>query len=162
MKKYLIILFVLCLLGCGRKQCKSWYSYFHLYPVTKSITNNEKFGDWYQTDFFNQELNFYIQYISSQDGYEECKSVTMIHEILNDSTKIYCSNDVIINQDTIKSNVNLKKYFITIDPKGSTLFSYDKLNYNFPLFTKSYNTFKLQIKLSDNTIMTDSCIVKIY
>ena len=156
----IVILFLIFIYSCGTKDCKEWYSYIYVNSVTLKKTNHERIGDWYKTDFCNNELNLLVVYIYSADGYEECKSKIMIHSIVFDSTLIYCSSDLIIGSENVKINDNLLKYFKQIDYKGYTVFKYDTSQYRFPSFKDSTNMFKIFIKFTDNQVLSDSCIIK--
>jgi hypothetical protein len=157
--RYLILIFIF--LGCQTKDCKEWYSGFRLTPVSYYNTGNEKIGDYYKTDFFDKELNFNVMHFYAADGYEECKTKIMIHEIINDSTFICCGNYLVIGTDTVKAFKNLSKYFQLSETKGSRLFKYNGQDYDFPIFERSENTFYVEFLLSDNKVLKDSCVVKI-
>jgi hypothetical protein len=132
-----------------------------LTPVTSNNNGNEMIANWYTTDFLNKELNFLVTFYHSADGYEECKSKTMIHEIINDSTFIRCGNYMVINNDTLNAFENLSGYFNMTDKKGLKLFEYKGQEYDFPIFERLENTFYIELILSDNKIIKDSCVVKI-
>ncbi len=161
MKRVISFLILVTLLGCQTKDCTEWYSGLRFNPVTLTDNGNENIGDWYITDFLDKELNFETTFYFSADGYEECKSQTMIHEIINDSIHISCDRFMIIDNDTLLSYSNLKNYFDITETPGHMLFSYKKKEFSFPLFEQPENTFNIKITLSDNKIIEDSCIVKI-
>lgn len=152
---------LICFYSCGTKDCKEWYSDIELCTVTKEKTNHEKIGKFYKTDFNKNELIFLVKYIYSADGYEECKSTSMIHSILKDSTIIYCSNSLIIGKDTIQPNENIYKYFKLSDYTGYSVYEFDTISNQFPKFNDSNNMFKLILRLSDNQILVDSCIIRL-
>ncbi len=153
-----LILIFMC--SCGTKDCTEWYSHIELTSVTKDKTNHEKIGKFYKTDFNKNELIFLVKYIYSADGYEECRSKSMIHSILKDSTIIYCSNSVIIGKDTIQPYENLYKYFTLSDYTGYSVYEFDTSSNQFPKFKDSSNMFKLILRLSDNRMLVDSCIIR--
>jgi hypothetical protein len=157
--KYLILLVVI--FSCQTKDCTEWYSRLKLTPVTSIDNGNEKIGNWYVTDFLNNELNFEVTFYFSADGYEECKTKTMIHEIMRDSTFIRCGNDMVIGNDTLKAYESLTKYFRISETTGHRLFEYDGQEYGFPIFERLENTFYVDFILSDNKVLKDSCVVKI-
>lgn len=157
-----IILITIILAGCQTKDCTEWYSGLKLKPVTMENNANERIGNWYVTDFFENELNFETTFYYSADGYEECKSKTMIHEIDNDSIHISSDRFMVVENDTLLSYSNLKDYFDITKTSGHILFRYKKQEFNFPLFEQQENTFNIEITLSDNKILKDSCIVKIF
>ena len=157
--KYLILIFVF--FGCQTKDCKEWYSGVRLTPVTINNNGNEKIGDFYKTDFSEKELIFEVTLTYSADGYEECKTKTMIHEIKNDSTFISCGNDMVIVNDTLKAYENLSKYFRQSETKGHRLFEYNAQEFNFPIFEQLENTFYIEFILTDNKVLKDSCVLKI-
>jgi hypothetical protein len=161
MKRISWILITIILTGCQTKDCTEWYSGLKLTPVTIENNGNERIGDWYVTDFFENELNFETTFYFSADGYEECKSKTMIHEIIKDSIHISCDRFMVIDNDTLFGYSNLKDYFDITESSGHMLLSYKKQEFNFPLFEQQENTFNLEVTLSDNKILKDSCIVKI-
>jgi hypothetical protein len=157
--KNLILIFVF--FGCQTKDCKEWYSSYRLTPVTMIYNGNDKIGDYYKTYFIDKELIFDATLIYSVDGYEECKTKTMIHEIFNDSTTICCGNRLIIGNDTLEAYTNLIRYFDLLEKKGRRLLKYKVQEFDFPLFEHLENTFYLKFLLSDNQILKDSCVVKI-
>lgn len=152
---------LLALIGCQTKECTEWYSGIKLTPVTSINNGNEMIENWYVADFLENELNLEVTFYSSADGYEECKSKTRIHDVVRDSIFINCDNYLIIGNDTVSSYSSLTKYFNLNETKGHYLFEYSDRNYNFPTFEYPENTFYIEVLLSDNQILIDSCVVKI-
>lgn len=145
---------------CSCEDCNEWYSHFRLYSVSQVKNTNESFDGWYQTDFFNDDFALLALFIYSADGYENCKSKTMIHSIVNDSTIIYCNSSLVVGNDTLTPKTNLNYLFELIEKKGHNIYRYDNSRYSFPKFDKSTNTFTLILKLNDNKVFTDSCVVR--
>lgn len=159
MKHLKYILFIFLITGCQTKDCKQWYTDVDLEPVTMINNGNEMIFNWYTTDFFNHEYNFALRLYYSRDGYEVCKSVTNINEIVEDSIFLSCSNFMVINNDTINAHENLSSYFTKSSTNGYLL-KYKTEN-GTPIFEKSENTFYINLLLSDHQVFKDSCVVKI-
>ncbi len=162
MKQTVWFLMILIFVSCQTKDCTKWYSGIKFTPVTITDNGNEQIGNWYVTDFLKNELNFETTFYFSADGFEECKSKTMIHKIIKDLIYIGCDNFIIIDKDTIEKHSNLKNYFEITETSGHMLFNYKKAEFDFPLFEQNENTFNIEIFLSDNKVLKDSCIVKIF
>lgn len=161
MKKIFLVLAILILSGCLTDECSQWYSYATITPVTSINNGNRMIEGWYATDFLKDELNFEISFIYSADGYETCKSTTMIHEVVKDSIYLSCENAIYIGNEVLKENTNLIKYFDIAEKRGHMLFKFNKHVFRFPVFEQEENTFHVKFLLSDNKILRDSCIVKI-
>jgi len=162
--KYLKYIFLISIIySCQSKDCSKWYTGIKLAPVTSVNNGNEMIGDWYTTYFLNNELNLATTLYYSKDGYGfgVCETITWIHEIIEDSIFISCGNYLIINNDTIKAHENLKKYFKQLETDGRLLYEYNKQENGFPRFEQSENTFYIEVLLTDNTVLKDSCVVKI-
>lgn len=159
MRKYLVFT-LLFLCTCRDKECKEWYTNIKLYSVTQTQTNGENWDEWYQTDFCKQELNLLANFYGSAEKIEGCKSRTRIHSVVNESTAIFCNNSLIIGNDTIPARSNIYYLFNISEHTGYYVYAYNKASYDFPKFESSVNTFILSIKLSDDKILTDSCLIK--
>ena len=141
--------------GCHNKKCNEWYSGVELRAVSKYYNNNDHIKLWYKTDHLVYELNFWVVYIFSQDGYEECKSVTFIHDLVKPQTKLFCSGQMIIGADTLKANTNIYKYFELIElDEGNNVLRYNTPTYGFPTFASQINDFTIEIPLSDGTTIS--------
>lgn len=160
-KRILTILSLLIIWGCT-KDCKQWYSRIELHPVTKKPQpNSEVIEGWNKTDSFENELNFLVNFIYSADGYEGCKTKTMIHEIVKDSTLIFSSSLVVIGSDTIPPKSNLYDYFNLKEGNGHYILEYDKAKYPFPKFEMPANKFFVELLLTDSKTLIDSALVTI-
>lgn len=160
-KRIIPILYLLIIWGCT-KDCNQWYSRIELHPVTKKPqSNSEVIEGWNKTDNFEKELNFLINFIYSADGYEGCKSKTMIHEIVKDSTLIFSSSEVVIGGDTVPSKSNLYDYFILKEFNGHYILEYNKARYPFPTFEMPFNKFFVELLLTDSKTLIDSAVVTV-
>ncbi len=157
--KYIILIFMIY--SCQTKDCKQWYTDLDLTPVTATNNGNEMIGNWYSTHFFNHEYNFAARLYYTRDGYEECKSVTEINKVVEDSIFLCCDNDIVIHNDTIKALENLSSYFKHSLTNGHLLLEYKNVENGIPSFERSENTFYIEVLLSDYKVIKDSCVVKI-
>lgn len=161
MKRLVYLTIILLIAGCESKNCREWYSRVILTPVSSVNNGSERIGDYYTTDYFDNEINLHATLISSADGYEECKSKTRIHEVVTDSIILRCGNDMVIGEDTLKAFSNLIQYFSISLRKGNILFNYNSMDYSFPEFESVETTFHIELKLSDSKVLKDSCLVRI-
>ena len=146
----------------GTEDCQMWYHSIDVTPVSAINNGNEGYKGWYIADFLDNEMNFQVHfYLDASHLYSECKTMTMIHEILKDSINICTNKYLIVANDTVRGKSNLFKYFTVMEYKGLFILKYNKESYVFPKFEKPENTFYITIKLSDNTQLTDSCVVRI-
>lgn len=161
MKRIAWILLLVAFTGCQTEDCTEWYAGLKVSPVTLENNGNERIGDWYITDFLENELNFETTFHFSADGYEVCRSKIRIHELETDSTNISCQSNVVIENDTVQQLTNLINYFDLIETSGHMLFTYKSKEYDFPHFEQQETIFYFKFTLSDNQILKDSCVVKI-
>lgn len=155
------VLILLTICSCT-KECKEWYSGVDLRGVTKNSNSNREINGWYETEYLGNELNFWIVYAYSSDGYEECKSKTRIHELIKSDTKITCSGRLIIGNDTLISNTNLYNYFKLIGlGEGNDILQYNSTTYPFPKFETPTNNFKVEIPLTDGKTISGTKLISV-
>jgi len=154
----LIILFIAS--SCGTEDCTSWYSGLKFHAATKKWGNGDRWFNYRATDFLEGKLNFLFIPHYSQDGYEECATVTMKHTLLAESMSITSAAPIIID-DTISTGTNIISFFKISENHGNYLFEFDTPRYNLPRFQSQYNKFYFTAPLSDSTFLKDSVIVKI-
>jgi len=157
----LILLFFLW--GCDKRNCNDRYSGFELSSVDKTLNDN----DWNSNNGYVKadNINFRLSYYYSSDWYM-CKSNTMIHTIHYDSTYIYCSSKIVIQNDTISSYSNLNKYFEHLNFYKGSYHDYDVFKYKnslgLPQFNDKTMVFHIILKLSDSKTISDSIVTQIY
>ena len=136
------------------------------YSITGVEFHANKIFDYYseETEFLNSDLVFGADFILDEGPVQAfVDETTLLNPVIDDKIILTSDHDMILTNDTIRSGYNLIGYF-----------EFKKLHESFYLLTYNFRstvTFRNQTDyykfyftahLSDNTEVSDSCLVKIY
>lgn len=154
------ILLIVLTLGC--QDCKEWYTSLELKGATKDESTNEQLEGWFETIDLNNELNFWVAYYYTADGFERCKSSSKIHTLEKDKMELVCTDIMIVGEDTVPAYTNIISYFdLALELKGNDFYTFDTINYELPRFTSRVNLFKMTVPLSDGDLLSGSVFLSV-
>lgn len=115
-----------------------------------------------ETEFLNSELIFGADFILNTDAVQGPANTTFLNRVIDDEIVLSSDKDFLLPNDTINAGENLMNHFEF--KKRDEI--YYILTYNFRsidsfLNESGYYRFYFTAPLSDNTEVSDSCLVKI-
>ncbi len=125
---------------------------------------NEKYDDYStETEFLSSELIFGADFLLDEGPIQAKVDATLLNPVVEEELVLTSDKDLFLLNDTISSGENLLKYF----EYKKLHRNYYMLSYNFRstvtfLNETGYYKFFFTAYLSDDTKVSDSCLVKIY
>lgn len=160
--KLLLLCGVLISGSSCKKECKERYSGLTIQGASRKVSNARNVGGFYETDFLINECNFWLIYNTSSEGFQGCREITKTNSLNKADIRIYCSGQVVIGTDTINKNTNLFRYFRLLEFNGNNdVLTYNTAEYPFPIFPSIVNNFKIEVGISDGTVISGTKMISI-
>lgn len=158
----LLLLSAALTLGSCAKECKERYSGITIRGASRKVSNAKNVGGYYETDFLINECNFWLIYNTSSEGFQGCREITKTNTLNKADIRIYCSGPVVIGNDTINKNINLYRYFRLLEFNGNNdVLTFNTAEYPFPVFPNIVNNFKIEVGISDGTVISGTKIISV-